>query len=192
MNKIERVVDRIDPGLGARLRVLKLSLHHHVTWRLIKNMIGPAEVGVDVGANRGVCTYMMSVRAGAEGHIHPIDALASLEHDQARTEECCTVSLRTLDELLAGVESTFRLFADAGYRGWFVAEHGLRPLAEFDVARDQLDFLDGQFVPYGMPSGYVCDFLFWPPDAQPLPANWAGIPPDPSPGGDPVPAARKG
>jgi FkbM family methyltransferase len=65
------------------------------------------------------------------------------------------------------IESTFAFFADAGYRGWFLTESGLRPLEEFDVARDQLGFLGDRFIPYEMPSGYVCDFLFCPPGTVP-------------------------
>jgi FkbM family methyltransferase len=262
VNRIERVVDGIDPGLSARLRALKLRFRHQVVWQLVRDVIGPADVGVDVGAHHGVYTHMISVKAGRDGHVHavepfpgncqrlqtlarrrgnitvhpvavsdhsgtavlripvhhghPIDALASLEQSPTRNEDRCVVSLRTLDELLAGerrvtflkcdvegheqhvfegavrilgqdrpvvfaeveqrhredpIENTFAFFADAGYRGWFLAEHRLRPLAEFDVARDQLGFLDGRFAPYGMPSGYVYDFLFWPAGARPLPSN---------------------
>ena len=41
---------------------------------------------------------------------------------------------------------------------------------DFDVARDQLGFLDGRFMPYGIPRGYVHDFLFCPPGAVPPPS----------------------
>lgn len=66
------------------------------------------------------------------------------------------------------IEVTFAFFADAGYDGWFIVDEELRPLADFDVARDQLAFLDGRFVPGAMPAGYVSDFLFCPPET-PLP-----------------------
>jgi hypothetical protein len=65
------------------------------------------------------------------------------------------------------IENAFAFFADAGYQGWFVAADRLRPLREFNVARDQLSFLDGRFVPYQMPIGYVSDFLFCPPGTLP-------------------------
>jgi FkbM family methyltransferase len=258
MNRIERAVDGLDPGLSVRLRALKMRLRHDITRRLIRDMIGPAEVSVDVGANRGVYTYIMSAKVGPGGHVHAvepfpgngerlqaiarrrgnitvhtlalsdrsgtavlripvhhghrIDALASLEPNRAWQGDSCVVSLRTLDELLEGerrisflkcdvegheqrvfegaagilgrgrpvvlaeveqrhrtdpIENTFALFADAGYQGWFVAADRLRPLREFNVARDQLSFLDGRFVPYQMPSGYVSDFLFCPPGTLP-------------------------
>jgi FkbM family methyltransferase len=265
MNRLERIVDGIDPGLSVRMRALKMRLHHDVFLRLIQDMIRPAEVGVDVGANRGVYTYLMSVRVGRRGHVHavepfpgnaerlrtiarrrgnvtvhamaasdhsgtgmlripvhdgqPIDALASLEPDQAPNHDSCAVPMCTLDELLAGerrisflkcdvegheqqvfegaarildrdrpvifteaeerhrrdpIENTFVFFDAAGYSGWFVAGSGLRPLQEFDVARDQLDFLDGRFIPYATPDGYVYDFLFCPPGVTPPPSALAG------------------
>ncbi len=266
MNRIERVVDGFDPGLSVRLRALKMRARHDVDWQLIRDMMGPGDVGVDVGANRGVYTYMMSVKAGRAGRVHAvepfpgnserlhalarrrgnitvhalaasdysgsevlripvhhghrIDALATLEpsrplNGDGCNRDSCVVSVRTLDELLAGerpvsflkcdvegheqrvlrgaagilrrdrpyvfveveqrhredpIDNTFAFFADAGYSGWFVAKDGLRPLAEFDVVRDQLDFHDGGFVPYEMPVGYVSDFLFCPPGTQPSPS----------------------
>lgn len=258
MNRLERAVDEVDPGLSVRMRALKMRLRHDIFPRLLQDMMGPAEVGVDVGANRGVYAYLMSVRVGPQGHVHAlepfpgngerlrtiarrrgnitvhmvaasdrpgvgllripvhdghrIDALASLEPAQAVNQDSCAVPLRPLDELLAGerrisflkcdvegheqrvfdgavrildrdhpivlteveqrhrkdpIENTFGFFAAAGYRGWFVAGPGLRPLEEFDLARDQLDFLDERFMPYEMPDGYVYDFLFCPPGIAP-------------------------
>jgi FkbM family methyltransferase len=263
MNRLERMVDEVDPGLSARMRALKMRLRHDVCRRLIHTMMGASEVGVDVGANRGVYTYLMSSKVGAQGRVHAvepfpangarlrtiagrrpnitvhavaasdhsgdgelrvpvhdghsIDALASLRPDQAGQQETgrqesCVVQLRTLDELLEGerrvsflkcdvegheqqvfegaarildrdrpvvfaevearhrkdpIENTFAFFDAAGYRGWFVAGSELRPLREFDVARDQLGYLDGRFMPYTMPDGYVHDFLFCPPGIAP-------------------------
>lgn len=265
MNRLERVVDEVDPGLSVRLRALKMRLRHDIFPRLLQDMMGPAEVVVDVGANRGVYAYLMSVRVGRRGHVHAlepfpgngerlrtiarrrgnitvhlvaasdrpgvgvlripvhdghrIDALASLEPDQAVNHDSCEVPLRPLDELLAGerrisfikcdvegheqrvfdgaagildrdhpivfteveqrhrkdpIESTFEFFGAARYGGWFVSGPGLRPLEEFDVARDQLDFLDGPFMPYVMPCGYVYDFLFCPPGIVPPRSVLAG------------------
>lgn len=283
MNRIERLADQADPGLSARLRALKMRLRHRVVWQLVRDLVGPGEVAVDLGANRGVFTYLMSVRAGREGRVHavepfpgncerlqvlarrrgnitvhplavsdrsgtavlrvpvrhgqPIDALATLERSQSEHGQDCQVSLRTLDEVLAGerrvsflkcdvegheqrvfdgaarilgqdrpvvfaeveqrhrddsIENTFAFFAGAGYRGWFVAESGLRPLAEFDVARDQLGFLEGRCLPGGRPRGYVNDFLFLPPGARPLPARVAS-PAGPRPGmsARPAPSSRR-
>jgi FkbM family methyltransferase len=258
VNRLERAVDDVDPGLSVRLRDLKLRFRHDITRRLIQDMIGPGEVCVDAGANRGVYTHIMSAQVGSEGHVHavepfpanyerlhtlarrrgnvivhtlalsdhsgrawlhvpihdgrPIDALASLERNGTQNQDSCLVPLSTLDELLAGesrvsfvkcdvegheqrvfdgaagilgrdrpvvlaeleqrhrenpIENTFAFFAGAGYRGWFVAGGGLRPLEEFDVVRHQLGFLGDRFIPYAMPDGYVYDFLFCPPGTRP-------------------------
>jgi FkbM family methyltransferase len=49
-----------------------------------------------------------------------------------------------------------------GYEGFFVARSGIRPLAEFDVQRDQLRYL-GSELKRGRPDpAYVSDFLFTP------------------------------
>jgi FkbM family methyltransferase len=276
LNRIERAVDQLDPGLSVRLRTLKLRFRHDIARRLIQDMIGAAEVCVDVGANRGVYTHIMSVQAGPEGHIHAvepypanyerlqtlarrrgniivhtlalsdrsgramlripvygghrIDALASLEQNGTQSQDSCVVSLCTLDELLEGerrvsflkcdvegheqrvfdgatrilgrdrpvvfaeveqrhredpVENTFAFFADAGYRGWFVAGGGLRPLEEFNVIRHQLGFLGDRFIPYAMPEGYVYDFLFSPPGTLPPPWSLGGHEQSDGPAGQP-------
>jgi FkbM family methyltransferase len=255
-------VDEVDPGLSVRMRTLKMRLRHDVAQRLIRDMIGPGEVCVDVGANRGVYTHVMSIKVGSTGRVHAIepfpgnyqrlqtlarrrgnivvhalaasdhtgsgvlrmpvhnghriDALAGLEQTWTGHQDSCQVSLRTLDELLEGerqvaflkcdvegheqhvfegaarilrrdrpvvfteleqrhrddpIENTLKFFAGAGYRGWFVAQGRLRPLAEFNLARDQVAFLDGRFIPYEMPAGYVYDFLFCAPGT--VPPCWA-------------------
>jgi FkbM family methyltransferase len=62
------------------------------------------------------------------------------------------------------VRRTFAHLEALGYVGYYLRADGLRPLAEFDLARDQLAHLTGTFVPVVMPAGYVHDFLFAPPD----------------------------
>jgi FkbM family methyltransferase len=258
MNLLERLVDELDPGLSVRARALKMALRHDLTLRLISAMLAAGEVAVDVGANRGVYTHVMSARVGKAGRVHSIepfpgnswrlrklarrrgnvtvhplavsdragaatlrvpvhhghriDALASLEPVPSAEQDSCQVPVTTLDTLLAGepavsfvkcdvegheqqvfvgaarlidrcrpvvlteveqrhrdddIAATFGLFTAAGYRGWLVRPDSLRPLADFDVARDQLAFLGQEFVPYSMPAGYVCDFLFCPPGIRP-------------------------
>jgi FkbM family methyltransferase len=58
------------------------------------------------------------------------------------------------------VAETLELVRDHGYDGYFLRAGSFFPVAEFDVDRDQLSFLTSEFVPYGMPSGYVHYFLF--------------------------------
>jgi FkbM family methyltransferase len=270
MNGLERIVDEIDPGLSVRLRSLKMRLGHDIGEMLMRKMLRPGEVAVDVGAYRGAYVHTMSVRVGRGGcvhaiepvpgncerlrtiarrrgnitvhalavsdrsgseilrvpvhHGHRIEALASLEPSRRPDEDNCRVSLCTLDGLLAeerrvsfikcdvegheqrvfegatrilnrdhpvvlteveqrhrsdSIDSTFGFFTRAGYRGWFLAKDGLRPLEEFVITRDQLDFLDGRFLPYGMPKGYVCDFLFCPPGTAPPPIRLTQTNPNP-------------
>ncbi len=58
------------------------------------------------------------------------------------------------------IRETFAYLEELGYRGSFVAPEGLRPLADFDVQRHQLDLLPQSFT-VGRPApGYVSDFLF--------------------------------
>ena len=264
MNRIERLLDEVDPGLSVRLRALKMRYRGDIIRRLVHEMIQPGDVGVDVGANRGVYTYIMSAKVGRGGRVHAIepfpengdrlqtvarrrgnivvhnvavsdhsgsatlrvpvhgghriDALATLESNREWDADTCEVPVGTLDELLEGerrvsflkcdvegheqrvfdgakgvldrdrpvvlteleqrhreepLENTFSFFADAGYDGWYLSEAGPGLLEDFDVTRDQLGFLDGQFHPYGMPSGYVNDFLFCPREAS-QPARLVG------------------
>jgi FkbM family methyltransferase len=62
------------------------------------------------------------------------------------------------------VEPISEVFDDLsrlGYDGWGIYPDGLRPLADFDLDRDQLRFLTRTFQNV-MPSDYVNDFLFLP------------------------------
>lgn len=60
----------------------------------------------------------------------------------------------------APIAGTFDYLRELGYRGWYLGPAGLAPLEEFDVERDQLAHLRPGVVEYGMPEGYVADFLF--------------------------------
>lgn len=53
-----------------------------------------------------------------------------------------------------------------GYSGWCLRSGGLGPLANFDVQRDQLQFLRPGLVEYEMPEAYVADFLFARPEVD--------------------------
>lgn len=58
------------------------------------------------------------------------------------------------------VSGAFGFFADLGYEGWAACRSGLRPLASFDLQRDQLAFLSGATTREVMPNGYVHNFVF--------------------------------
>jgi FkbM family methyltransferase len=58
------------------------------------------------------------------------------------------------------LQATFDLLNAAGYRGMAVTPGGLRPLAAFDVRRDQLDHVDGAPGAGPVTPRYINNFLF--------------------------------
>jgi len=60
----------------------------------------------------------------------------------------------------ADIRRTFDDLTALGYKGYAAHARGLRPLDEFDLDRDQLAHITGDFVPGAMPPEYVHDFLF--------------------------------
>jgi hypothetical protein len=60
----------------------------------------------------------------------------------------------------APIGETFAHLAGLGYAGRYFGPHGLTALAQFDVERDQLAHLGPGVEEFGMPDGYVADFLF--------------------------------
>lgn len=61
----------------------------------------------------------------------------------------------------SSIEETFRYLATLGYDGYAVlATEGIRPIADFDVQRDQLAWLNHGTLPADVPDRYVSDFLF--------------------------------
>lgn len=73
MNLLERKVDTVDPRLSVQLRGLKLRLQHDRLRDVIRRHVGPGQSVVDIGANRGVYTWMMSRRVGPDGRVHSIE-----------------------------------------------------------------------------------------------------------------------
>jgi FkbM family methyltransferase len=55
---------------------------------------------------------------------------------------------------------TFQYLSGLGYAGYAIGPRRLRPIAEFDIGRDQLSFLSGEFIAGAMPPAYVHDFVF--------------------------------
>jgi FkbM family methyltransferase len=259
MNAVERKIDDAWPDLGIRLRVLKMRWRRDVTGRLITRLVRPGDVVVDIGANRGVYTALLSHRVGPNGRVHAVEPVPAMEdrlrslarhrgnitvHALALSDAAGTTSLqlpifhgraidalatvgrvtttqsvslevgvRTLDDLLADepgrvslvkcdveghehhvlcgglrvlrehrpvivveieqrhredpITTTFAMLSDLGYSSYCLTDDGIRDLGTFDVQRDQLAYLSEGFVPYGMPAGYVNDFLFLPPEIEP-------------------------
>jgi FkbM family methyltransferase len=58
------------------------------------------------------------------------------------------------------IAETFAFLAEHGYAGHYFGPRGLAPIEQFDVERDQLAHVRPGVSEYGMPEGYVADFLF--------------------------------
>lgn len=73
MNLLERQVDTIDPRLSVKLRGLKLQLQRDPLRDVVRRCVGAGQSVVDIGANRGVYTWMMSRLVGPDGRVHSIE-----------------------------------------------------------------------------------------------------------------------
>jgi FkbM family methyltransferase len=253
LRSVERIVDRLSPGVGVQLRVLKKRLRHDMTLRVIDRLVGPGDEVLDVGAYRGTYTVALARQVGPRGRVwavepfppnaealtrlmarrrnvtvcpwaasaelgrrtlavpvyegHRLGALATLGGVSV-AHESVEIDSRPLDTVLARrdadrpvtflrcdvvgheravlegaagiiaahhpsvfveieqrhqpgpVTATFDYMAGLGYEGLFLRNGSFFPMADFDLQRDQLSFVTADFVPYGMPAGYVHYFLF--------------------------------
>lgn len=73
MNRIERLIDSIDPSVSVWLRALKSRWQHDLIARLIKELVSPGIVAIDVGANRGLYTFLLSMRVGRSGRVYSVE-----------------------------------------------------------------------------------------------------------------------
>jgi FkbM family methyltransferase len=123
--------------------------HDHVPVRLTRlDALLPADVPVAF-VKCDVEGHEPAVLRGAEAILRRRQPPLLIEIEQRHQE--------------GDVRRTFEHLEALGYVGYYLRADGLRPLAEFDLARDQLAHLTGTFVPVVMPAGYVHDFLFVPP-----------------------------
>lgn len=258
VNPAERLIDRLDPRLSVRLRLLKKRYRGDATLRVLSQLVGQGEVVVDIGANRGVYSLELSRLVGQTGRVHSfdpfpvnirsldrlsrshnnitvhpialsdchgeaelyvpvkagqrLDALATLVAPPVIEHDTLRVDVGVLDEILAGeqsrptfikcdvegheaqvlrgaqkivrdhlpallveieqrhrsddIQSTFDQLVQWGYVGYVVTPKGLSLLATFDVARDQLRFLNKSFFTGSMPTGYIGNFLFVGPETE--------------------------
>jgi FkbM family methyltransferase len=57
------------------------------------------------------------------------------------------------------IKDVFELIQELGYHLFYITETALRPIADFDVERDQMSMVtDGVFHPFAVARGYVHDF----------------------------------
>lgn len=61
--------------------------------------------------------------------------------------------------LAAPIDSVFGQLEKLGYQLFYISEHGLGPIADFDVIRDQTSLAaPDEFHPFAMPQNYIHDF----------------------------------
>lgn len=61
--------------------------------------------------------------------------------------------------LAAPIDSVFGQLEELGYHLFYISEHGLGPLVDFDVVRDQTSLAaPDEFHPFAMPPNYIHDF----------------------------------
>jgi FkbM family methyltransferase len=73
MNAIERVLDDIDPSLSVRLRALKKRWQSDWLAAIMKDLVRPGDLAVDIGANRGLYTFILSRCVGRSGRVHAVE-----------------------------------------------------------------------------------------------------------------------
>jgi FkbM family methyltransferase len=97
------------------------------------------------------------VKCDAEGHEAAVLRGAAATLRRHRPALLCAIEARHRDR---DVRETFDAIRAFGYDGYALSPDGLRPLAAFDVTRDQLAYLGAAFSAGSMPRGYVQHFLF--------------------------------
>ncbi|WP_155772032.1 FkbM family methyltransferase [Mycobacterium asiaticum] len=96
------------------------------------------------------------VKIDVEGH-----EMAVLSGGARMFRRCRPTILIEIEQrhLARPIGDVFRQIEGLGYHLFYVAESALRPIAEFDVERDQMSMVDtDEFHPFAMPQGYVHDF----------------------------------
>ena len=73
MNLLERRVDRLGPGISVRLRLAKAQMHGDALCKVLRDFVAPSRTVVDIGAHRGVYTWLMSRLVGSGGHVHAFE-----------------------------------------------------------------------------------------------------------------------
>jgi FkbM family methyltransferase len=96
------------------------------------------------------------VKIDVEGH-----EMSVLRGGASMFRRCLPPLLIEIEQrhLNGAIEDVFHYIQELGYHLFYIDEHALRPIADFDLERDQLaKVVNGQFNPFSMPKGYICDF----------------------------------
>lgn len=73
MNLVERQIDAMDPRLSVKMRGLKLRMRRDRLRDVVRRYARPGHTVMDIGANRGVFTWMMAGLVGPGGHVHSVE-----------------------------------------------------------------------------------------------------------------------
>lgn len=96
------------------------------------------------------------VKIDVEGH-----EISVLQGGASMFRRCLPPLLIEIEQrhLEGAIEDVFHFIQELGYHLFYVDEDALRPIADFDLQRDQLaKVVNGQFYPFSMPKGYICEF----------------------------------
>lgn len=96
------------------------------------------------------------VKIDVEGH-----EMAVLRGGAETLRRCRPAILIEIEQrhLSMPIDDVFRQIEELGYHLFYITESELRPIAQFDVERDQMSMVaSGEFHPFAMPSAYVHDF----------------------------------
>jgi FkbM family methyltransferase len=104
----------------------------------------------------GAAVQVGFVKIDVEGHEMSALAGGSLTLKRCRPPILIEIEQRHLSVPIGDV---IQKIQELGYHLFYIGESALRPIADFDVQRDQLSKLtEGEFHPFNMPKGYICNF----------------------------------
>ena len=99
------------------------------------------------------------MKIDVEGHERAVLEGATEILSGSRPVVLIEIEQRHLDE---NIDELFNFIYEFDYDLWALRTKGIVPITEFDLERDQLDYIDGTFVPYSVGRDYVNNFLMLP------------------------------
>jgi FkbM family methyltransferase len=123
----------------------------------------------------GTAMQVDFVKIDVEGH-----EMSVLQGGVSMFQRCLPPLLIEIEQrhLAIPIGDVFQYLQGLGYHLFYLDEPVLRPIADFDLQRDQLSkLIRGQFYPLSMPKGYVYDFcaVRTPDLLQGLPVQRSGV-----------------
>lgn len=141
------------PKVRSRLVTAQSSLAHDFEGVAVETVEVPTvRLDDEVGTERRIGFVKIDV----EGH-----ELAVLRGGASMFRRWLPPVLIEIEQrhLAVPIGDVFRQLQDLGYHVFYVKQSRLRPVASFDLHRDQLSMVtEGRFYPFSMPKDYVCNF----------------------------------